>query len=91
MDFLRVLDDPPALLCTRCQFLVNPHNLTLHLRAAYAWEIKTSGRPATVVAEECYRRLGLGRLPYEWEDRWVTAAAAPACELRRTLTPFDQN
>jgi hypothetical protein len=63
MDFLRVLDDPPALLCTRCQFLVNPHNLTPHLRAAHAWEIKNSGQPATVVAEECYRRLGLGRLP----------------------------
>jgi hypothetical protein len=63
MDCLRVLEDQQALLCTKCQFIVNPHNLAPHLRAAHAREVKVIGQPATVLAEECHRRLGLGRLP----------------------------
>ena len=55
MDFLRAIEEYQALLCMKCQLVVNPHNLAPHLRAAHSREVREAGRPATLLAKECDR------------------------------------
>lgn len=49
MDFLRVLENHQALICTQCLYVVTNHSLAPHFHTAHGHEVKLACRPARIL------------------------------------------
>lgn len=63
MDFLLILKDHEVLICTRCQYVINPLRLAEHFRSQHASEIRRARVPAATLAKQCFSDLHLDLLP----------------------------